>query len=401
MGDQAGEAGVEHHRDDHGGHRGDRSQQRGPHRDRLPAPPRLEGQPDALDRGCGQPGRRGLPGDHRRTAGGRGLRSPHRADGQDGEQPEQQDGEQGDAGAEHQPVGLNPAAGVEPPHRADRGQRGHGHGARHGQDQGAEDADQPGQARGHRGLGPGSAERPDHRDVRRDPAQHLSQPLADQHEQGQRGGQAKDGQRGRVRPDGLLDLVVNDVREADRERQVRHVLMGGLADLPLQGGGQLGQLPLQARDPGRAVGQAQPHPGVAEPAQHLAGGAGGQSAALGLIGLIDQGRRDLGDRGHPVGVSERPPGGLSVRAHMAEGVRDVPAHPGAEHPGDGRGEHDLGGRVEPGQPPGQDGHPVLGEPLAVQAAVHTVGEEGVVDMAVDHGILEHADVRGVGHDARQ
>ena len=173
------------------------------------------------------------------------------------------------------------------------------------------------------------------------------------------------------------------------------------ADLPLHRGGQLGESLLEPGDASRAVSQAQPDPGVRVAGQHLAGGPGRQDRALLLVGLIDQGRWDLHDGGHPVGMGELPAYRHPFRVHPVVGVRDMATNSRTEHPGDERGEHDLAGRAEPGQPAGQDRRPVLGEPLAVQAGVDSVGEEGLVDVAVDHGVGVDADVRDVGDDTRQ
>src|ERR1700689_4676846 len=198
--------------------------------------------------------------------------------------------------------------------------------------------------------GAGADDGADHRHVGRGPTQHLGQALANQYQQGQRGDQPEERQRGRIGPDGLLHLTVDEISALDWEAEVSHVLVSRPADLPLHRGGQLGESLLEPGDASRAVSQAQPAPGVREIGQHLAGGPGRQDWGLLLVGLIDQGRRDLHDGGHPVGMGELPADRHPFRVHPVVGVRDVATNSRAEHPGDERGEHDLTDRAEPGQP---------------------------------------------------
>src|SRR5438874_1348250 len=80
----------------------------------------------------------------------------------------------------------------------------------------------------------GRAQGPQHRGIRRGPADHLGQALSHQHEHGQRRDRGEQAQRDRLRPDRLLDLVMDDVGAVDGERGRGHVAVHGLPYLPLQ-----------------------------------------------------------------------------------------------------------------------------------------------------------------------
>ena len=158
--DQAGQAGPEHDGGDHGRHRGDGPEQRGPDRDGLLSRSRLQRVAAGHDRGCGEPGgRRGMR-DGRgplavRAGGRRVARARHH-----GQRREQDRGQQGCAGPQDQAVRLDPAGRIELAHLADRGQRGERYRAGHGQDRGTEDRRRARQAGRERGLGPAAAQGP-------------------------------------------------------------------------------------------------------------------------------------------------------------------------------------------------------------------------------------------------
>ena len=280
MGGQPGEAGVEHDRRHHRGDSRDRADERGAHRDGPDPGSGLEHVAGADDRGGRQP-RRGRRAGHGRGAGAwpAGAR-PDRAQGHHGQQTEQGHEQDGRTSAQDEPVGADPAVRVIPAHWPHRGERRGGHRDGYGQGHAAQDGNQPGPGRGRRGLAAGGAQGAQHRDVRRGAIDHLDETLSDQHQQGERGDGAEQAQRDRLRHDGLLDLVVDDVGAVDGEHGTDFFLAGRLLLPVLDAGRQRGKLPLQVRDSSRASGQAQPDPRVVVRGQQLPGRPGRQDGPL-------------------------------------------------------------------------------------------------------------------------
>ena len=201
-------------------------------------------------------------------------------------------------------------------------------------------------------------------------------------------------------PDRVADLVPGNVRAPDVERQVG-VRVAGQPALPGDHvRGQPGQLPLEGRDPGGAVGQPGRDPRVAVEGQRLPGRAGRQDGEHRRVGGVDQHRRQLDDRGDPEGL----PDDGADRAAVAvphERVGDLAAEPGVQRLDGAGGDHDLAGGRDRRQPPGQHRHLVLGPVLAVQAAVQRRRGGGPVDPAADHRRGGQPQVGGAGGDPGQ
>ena len=158
-----------------------------------------------------------------------------------------------------------------------------------------------------------------------------------------------------------------------------------------------GQLALKRRDAGRAAPEPQPHPPERELVQVPGGGCGRQQGAAPIIELVHQHRRGLHDPGDH---ERRVPGrrhGARPRVHPGELVRHPAAHPGAEEPGQLRGERNLAGGVKTGQPARHDRRTVLPEIFAVQAAVQGIYPEGVIRLALDHRLGDQAEPGPAGH----
>ncbi|HEV3293750.1 MAG TPA: hypothetical protein VG123_32625, partial [Streptosporangiaceae bacterium] len=205
--------------------------------------------------------------------------------------------------------------------------------------------------------------------------------LSHQHQHGQRRDRAEHAQRDRLRPDRLLHLATDDVGAVDRERGRGHVAVQHLPGLPLQIRGQGGQVLLQRTGPGRALGQPQPDPRVEVLRQQLPGRPRREDAPLRLVGLVDQGGRNLHDRRHPEGPGERLARRLLLRAHRRELIADRAADAGPERLRHAGREHHRPGRSLRRQPACQHGGPVLAEVLAVEAPVQAVDQEGLVGLS--------------------
>ena len=125
---------------------------------------------------------------------------------------------------------------------------------------------------------------------------------------------------------------------------------------------------------------------------------GGSVGPLRAVGLVDERRRGIGDRGDPEGAVHR--NGVLLAAAQ-EHVGHPAADTDTEQGGDLRGQHDAGGGGEGRQLPRHHRQHVLGEARAVDAALDAVGDERVVDLAPDDRQAGQADVGVVGDGARQ
>ncbi len=158
---------------------------------------------------------------------------------------------------------------------------------------------------------------------------------------------------------------------------------------------------LQFRNPGGAPGQAQADPRVEVLSQDLAGGTQWQDAPFRVVELVNERWRDIDDRRHPVGPGELPPRGPPIRVQLLVEVPRRAADTDAEHPREGGREYHIGCRPRWRELAGQHGRPVLAEVLAVEAAVQAVGQERMIDAAMDQRHTVQAYVRGVGDHAGQ
>ena len=125
---------------------------------------------------------------------------------------------------------------------------------------------------------------------------------------------------------------------------------------------------------------------------------GGSVGPLLAVGLVDERRRGIGDRGDPEGAVH--PDGVLLAAAQ-EHVGHPAADTDTEQGGDLRGQHDAGGGGEGRQLPRHHRQHVLGEARAVDAALDAVGDERVVDLAPDDRQAGQADVGVVGDGAGQ
>ena len=165
---------------------------------------------------------------------------------------------------------------------------------RHRQHHPADDGGRAVQADRECGLGAGCPDRAHGGHIGRREVQQLRQGLRGQHQQCQRRQCSEDGQRDRLRLDGLLHLVMNGVQAADVEADgaCRYV------DLAVQRVLRPGQLALQRRDPGRSRAEPQAYPRELElPVQVPGGGRGRQEGTGHLVELVHEHGRLIRDRG--------------------------------------------------------------------------------------------------------
>ena len=307
------------------------------------------------------------------------VRWPDRPPGKRGEEAQEDDGKRAAAAREHQRVRLETPGRVERANRPDRCQRGYRDGAAHRQHHPADDGGRAVQADRQRGLAAGCPDRAHGGHVGRREVQQLRQRLRGEHQQRQRRQSSEDGQRDRLRLDGLLGLLMDDVQAADVEAEgaCRYV------ELAVQRVLRPSQPALQRRDPGCSRAQPQPYPRERElPVQVPGGGRGWQEGTGHLVELVHEHGRLIRDRGDH---KRRVPGHcdlLRLQIQPAELVRHPSAHPDVQIRGQLRGDHDLVGRARAGQLARHDGDPVLPEELTVETPGNGVGDEGVVHPAV-------------------
>ncbi len=168
--------------------------------------------------------------------------------------------------------------------------------------------------------------------------------------------------------------------------------MQGPAEVQLQAV----DLGLQGRDPGGSRGEPQPDPGILKLAAQIPRrcGRGQYRRVRDVVELVGQHGRDNHDTGH----DERGPPGRVRRARRQPGPVELPgnspAHADTELPGRDRRERDLAHRAQPGKPARHDGHPVLAEQLAIEAAHQVTGGKRIVHPPVNDRIRGQTHPRG-------